>query len=201
MSSLINAVSIVDTILNTPRIGWIQRGIPQVIAESVGDHVLLTSYITLIICNEVKRINDTIDVSKCVSMALIHDAHEALAGNVGNNVRLLINEWRDLETRLFDELGFPEELRNYFREYRYGLSVEGRIVNLADKLATFIRACIYAKTGYDTRELIINYRELVEKLLNEFTDNIGQVINNIVNPILSWCDDRTVTSTLSNESP
>ncbi|MGC9179954.1 MAG: HD domain-containing protein [Vulcanisaeta sp.] len=201
MSSLINAVSIVDTILNTPRIGWIQRGIPQVIAESVGDHVLLTSYITLIICNEVKRINDTIDVSKCVSMALIHDAHEALAGNVGNNVRLLINEWRDLEARLFDELGFPEELRNYFREYRYGLSVEGRIVNLADKLATFIRACIYAKTGYDTRELIINYRELVEKLLNEFTDNIGQVINNIVNPILSWCDDRTVTSTLSNESP
>ena len=201
MSSLINVVSIVDTILNTPRIGWVQRGIPQVIAESVGDHVLLTSYITLIICSEVKRINDTIDVSKCVSTALIHDAHEALAGNVGNNVRSLINEWRDLEVRLFDELGFPEELRNYFREYRYGLSVEGRIVNLADKLATFIRACAYARIGYDTKELIINYKELIEKLLNDFTSDSGRVISNIVKAVLSWCDDRAITNTLSNESP
>ncbi len=131
--------------------------------ESVGDHVLLTSYIAMILCNNVQRIDGSIDADKCVSMALIHDAHEALIGNVGNSVRSLISDWKDIEVRLFDELQFPEELRNYFREYRYGLSTEGKIVNLSDKLATLIRACVYARAGYDTRELIINYKELVEK--------------------------------------
>ncbi|WP_243668711.1 HD domain-containing protein [Vulcanisaeta sp. JCM 16161] len=117
----------------------------------------------MILCNNVQRIDGSIDADKCVSMALIHDAHEALIGNVGNSVRSLISDWKDIEVRLFDELQFPEELRNYFREYRYGLSTEGKIVNLSDKLATLIRACVYARAGYDTRELIINYKELVEK--------------------------------------
>ncbi|WP_446751776.1 HD domain-containing protein [Vulcanisaeta sp. JCM 16161] len=201
MSSLINIINVVNTILNTPRIGWLQRGVPQAIAESVGDHVLLTSYIAMILCNNVQRIDGSIDADKCVSMALIHDAHEALIGNVGNSVRSLISDWKDIEVRLFDELQFPEELRNYFREYRYGLSTEGKIVNLSDKLATLIRACVYARAGYDTRELIINYKELVEKMLGEFTGVVGQVINNVVKPVLSWCDNRAITNTLGNEPP
>ncbi|ADN51822.1 metal dependent phosphohydrolase [Vulcanisaeta distributa DSM 14429] len=201
VSSLIDVVNIANTILNTPRIGWIQRGVPQAIAESVGAHVLLTSYLALILCNSVRRVDNTINADKCASMALIHDAHEALTGNVGNSVRSMLSNWKDIEVRLFDELQFPEELRTYFREYRHGLSIEGRIVNLSDKLATLIRACMYAKAGYDTRELIINYKELVEKLLGEFTGSIGQVINSVVRPIFSWCDNSTITNTLSNESP
>ena len=200
VSSLTDVVNIVNTILNTPRIGWIQRGVPQSIAESVGDHILLTSYLALILCNNARKVNDNINVDKCVSMALIHDAHEALIGNVGNSVRSLISNWKDLEVRLFSELQLPEELGNYFREYRYALSIEGRIVNLSDKLATLVRACMYARVGYDTRELIINYREVVEKLLKELTGDVGQVINNVVRSILSWCDDRTITNTLGNKS-
>lgn len=176
-------------------------GSPPSHRESVGDHVLLTSYLALILCNSAHKVDSDINADKCTSMALIHDAHEALIGNVSNSARSLISNWRDIETRLFDELQFPEELRNYFREYRYGLSIEGRIVNLSDKLATLIRACIYARAGYDTKELIINYKELIEKLLSEFTGDVGQVISNTVKPILSWCDDRAITHTLSNESP
>ncbi|WP_054842605.1 HD family hydrolase [Vulcanisaeta distributa] len=201
MSSLIGVVNVVNTILNTPRIGWLQRGVPQAIAESVGDHVLLTSYLALILCNNVHKVDGNINFDKCASMALIHDAHEALIGNVGNSARSLISNWRDLEVRLFNELQFPEELRSYFREYRYGLSIEGKIVNLSDKLATLIRACIYARAGYDTKELIINYKELIEKLLSEFTGDVGQVISSIVKPVLSWCNDSTITHTLGNESP
>ena len=198
--SLVDIVNIVNTILNTPRIGWIQRGVPQAIAESVGDHTLLTSYLALILCNSAKRVDSNINADKCVSMALIHDAHEALIGNVGNSVRSLISDWRDIEVRLFNELQFPEELTKYFHEYRYALSVEGRIVNLSDKLATLIRACMYARVGYDTRELITNYREVVERLLSELTGDVGQVIKDIVKPVLSWCDDRTITNTLSDKS-
>ncbi|WP_243668720.1 hypothetical protein [Vulcanisaeta sp. JCM 16161] len=33
MSSLINIINVVNTILNTPRIGWLQRGVPQAIAR------------------------------------------------------------------------------------------------------------------------------------------------------------------------
>ncbi len=201
MSSLISIASIVNTILNTPRIGWIQRGVPQAIAESVGDHVLLTSYLAMILCRSAQRVDDSINADKCVSMALIHDIHEALTGNVGNSVRSLVSDWRDLEVRLFDELQLPEELRNYFREYRYGLSIEGRIANLSDKLATLIRACMYARIGYDMEELIINYEDLVKRLLGEFTGEVRQVIDGLIRPVLSWCDHGTGTNTLSDETP
>ncbi|WP_054844755.1 HD domain-containing protein [Vulcanisaeta souniana] len=178
-SSITNAITIVDILMNIPRVGWIQRGVPRTTAESVGEHTLLVSYLTLLICNEVRRVDRSIDASKCISMSIIHDAHEALIGNVGNNARSLINEWKDLETRLFSELGLPEELNNYFREYRYALSIEGKIVNFTDKLATYMRACTYAKNGYDTRELINSYRELMERLLNEFPDGVKQVIQGV----------------------
>ena len=200
VSSLIDIANIANTILNMPRIGWIQRGIPQAIAESVGDHILLTSYLALVLCNNARGVDDNVNADKCVTMALIHDIHEALTGNVGNSVRSLISDWKNIEVRLFNELQLPEELGNYFREYRYALSIEGKIVNLSDKLATLIRACMYARAGYDTRELIINYREIVERLLSEFTGDVGQVIKNIVKPVLSWCDNRTITNALSDKS-
>ncbi len=200
-SSIINAITIVDILMNIPRVGWVQRGVPRATAESVGEHTLLVSYLTLLICNEVRRIDSSIDVGKCVSMSIIHDAHEAIIGNIGNNARSLVNEWKDLETRLFIGLGLPEELNNYFREYRYTLSIEGRIVNFVDKLATYMRACAYAKNGYDTRELINSYRELMEKLLSEFPGGIKQVIQGLMASVYSWCNDGSLTNAINHQSP
>lgn len=161
----------------------------------------MASYLALILCRSAQRVNGGVNADKCVSMALIHDAHEALIGNVGNSVRSMINDWKDVEVRLFNELQLPGELRDYFLEYRYGLSIEGKIVGLADKLATLIRACMYAKVGYDMEELINNYRDLVERMLSELPSNVGRALSEVIGPILSWCDHGTRTNTLSNEPP
>ena len=184
-SSLADIINVVDTLLNTPRIGWIQRGVSGGTAETVGDHTLLTSYLALIICNSVKGAGINLDLGKCIIMALIHDAHEALMGNVGNNVRSMISNWRDLEVQVFRSLGFPDYLNDYFREYRYESSVEGKVVNLADKLATYMRACFYSMIGYDTSELINNYQELISKIMSELPPEITRAIQGIITPLLS----------------
>ncbi|PLC67835.1 hypothetical protein B7L70_06500 [Vulcanisaeta sp. EB80] len=186
-SQIIKVLNIVDSLLNIPRIGWIQRGVPRALAESVGEHTLLVSYITLILCNEIRRTGANVDASKCLSMALLHDAHEALIGNVGNSVRSMLTDWRDLEVRVFEDLGFNEELNNYFREYRYGLSIEGKLVSIADKLATYMRACKYAMAGYSTEELINNYKELVTRLTDDLPSDVREVIKELIAPISTWC--------------
>jgi putative hydrolase of HD superfamily len=191
-SLLIKILNILDTALNIPRVGWVQRGVPKDIAESVGEHELLTSYLTLIICSEARRLGTSIDLGKCLSMALIHDAHETLIGNVGNDVRSIINDWREIEVKVFESLGLPGELNEYFREYRYGLSVEGKLVNIADKLATFIRACKYATIGYDMRELINNYEESINRLITELPSNMGKVIQELITQAKPLCNAKSV---------
>ncbi len=185
--SIVNILDIVDTLLNIPRIGWLQRGVPRAVAESVGEHTLLVSYVALIMCSEVRRSGVDVDVGKCLAMALLHDAHEALIGNVGNGVRSMVTNWRDIEARVFEGLGLGEELSRYFREYRFELSVEGKLVNIADKLATYMRACKYARAGYSTEELINNYKELITRLINELPSSIKESISKVVTLAHSWC--------------
>lgn len=186
-------VDIVDSILNIPRIGWIQRGVPNAIAESVGGHVLLTSYLTLALCNELRTNGIDIDLGKCLTMALLHDAHESVMGNVGNGIRTSIPNWYDIETQAFMNLGLPENLTEMFREYRYGRSIEGVIVQLADKMATLMRACRYSGYGYDVTELMISYRESVNKLLLSLPSNFREVLKGFIDEVLGGCDNRTNT--------
>lgn len=181
----------VDSVLNIPRIGWIQRGVPSGIAESVGDHILLTSYLTIALCNELTSNGIDVNLGKCLVMALIHDIHESVMGNVGNNVRSLIPNWYDVEVQAFNALGLSGDLVELFKEYRYGKSVEGLLVQLADKIATFMRACTYLRRGYDVNELVINYKESVNKAFLTLPGNLREVLKGIIDELLSGCNNRT----------
>ncbi|WP_069807538.1 HD domain-containing protein [Vulcanisaeta thermophila] len=190
MSNPWNLAGIVDSILNIPRVGWVQRGVPHGIAETVGDHILLTSYLAMVMCRELMNNGVSVDLGKCLIMALIHDAHEAIVGNVGNNVRSSIPGWYEVEAAAFNSLGLPREFMDIFREYRYGASTEGLITQLADKMATLIRACLYSRRGYDVRELVVSYRDSVNKAFNALQDNVRRILRDFVDMALR-CDYGT----------
>lgn len=63
---------------STPRQGWLDRGIPALDAESVADHSLMTAMIAWVVaCND-----KALDASKVLQLALIHDAEEAIVGDL-----------------------------------------------------------------------------------------------------------------------
>lgn len=61
-----------------PRTGWVDRGIPANEAETVADH----SFFTMLIAWVAAHDDQSLDANKVLQLALIHDAAEAIAGDI-----------------------------------------------------------------------------------------------------------------------
>lgn len=149
-------LSIVDTLCQIKRIGWLQRGVDN--AENVCQHSVLVALLAGELAAEAKRYGMNIDPAEAVALGLIHDIAEAELGHPGNGLRSTI-PWDQIELETFERL-YPH-LADLFAKYRRGEGDLGRLVNFADKLATLIRACSYARRGYPTDDLV---RAFVDRL-------------------------------------
>ncbi len=146
---MMDLVSVVDTLCNIKRIGWLQRGVEA--AETVCQHAFLAALLAGEIAAELRSRGEDVDVAKAVAAAAIHDLAEAELGHPGNGVRAVV-DWESLELEAMRRL-YPH-LYELFQSYRKADGKLGVLVSFADKLATLIRACRYAERGYDTRDLI-----------------------------------------------
>ena len=173
MSIFQNLIDVIDIQMNILRIGWIQRKIPKSICESVGEHTLLTTYLTLLISNYFKEYCSEIDFEKVLTMAIIHDLAEVNIGNIAGHIRRKVCNWFEIEINEFKEIAqkinLSTKIIQYFEEYRYGKSIEAKIVILCDKLATLLRAWKYLNQGFNTNDLIKYYSNEVLKILNEIS--------------------------------
>lgn len=71
----------VNQLKRTPRTGWVRRGIPNY--ESVADHSYSVATLCLLLFNN--NNNNTlpsIDVNKCIQLAMIHDLAECIVGDI-----------------------------------------------------------------------------------------------------------------------
>ncbi|MGC9051309.1 HD domain-containing protein [Pyrobaculum sp.] len=146
-----DALSVVDTLCKTPRVGWLQRGVPD--AESVCEHIMLVTLLAGEIAAHLNAEGAEVDLAKVLAVAAVHDLAESILGHPGREVRDRLR-WEELEEEVIKR-EFPH-LAELFRWYRYETNFVGRIVAFADKLATLIRACRYKKLGFDTDDLIKN---------------------------------------------
>ncbi|MFP3207380.1 MAG: hypothetical protein RXQ73_01760, partial [Caldivirga sp.] len=85
---------------------------------------------------------------------------------------------------VLSELGFGEE----FSEYAGLSSREALVVAVSDKLATLIRACQYAKQGYDAADLVKNYLNEVKELLGRLGNS---ELSGLIEGYLADCGDLT----------
>lgn len=151
-----DVVSTVDTLCGTPRVGWLQRGVHN--AESICAHVFLVTLLAGEIAARLRLEGEDIDVADVVATAVVHDLAEAVLGHPGRELREKV-KWEEVEEEIFKR-EFPH-FHNLFRWYRFETNTVGRIVAFADKLATLIRACRYARLGYPTADLAKTmYRKL-----------------------------------------
>jgi putative hydrolase of HD superfamily len=120
----------VGMLKKTPRSGW--QYLAGAGRESVADHSFRVAMIAFVL----SRLHDaTVDASRVVELALVHDLAEARTGDLNymNQKYALADEAR-AEADLAVGLPFGEELERLLREYREAETPEAVLAHDADQL-------------------------------------------------------------------
>ena len=130
---------------DTPRAGWALRGIMS--PESVAEHSQRVALLALVLA---PRAEPPLDVSRCVSLSLVHDLAEALVGDITPYDGVAADEKRRREEEAMRHLaGLAGDagLLALWREYDAAESPEARFVKELDKLETVLQAAEYEERG------------------------------------------------------
>lgn len=130
---------------DTPRAGWALRGVAS--PESVAEHSHRVALLALVLA---PRAEPPLDVSRCVSLSLVHDLAEALVGDITPYDGVGADEKRRREEeamRHLADLAGDAALLALWREYDAAQSPEARFVKELDKLETVLQAAEYEARG------------------------------------------------------
>ncbi|AEB95628.1 MULTISPECIES: HD domain-containing protein [Metallosphaera] len=144
---------------NLVRTGWMQRGVPPGIGETVAGHSFEAAVIAYVIATKLKEKGYQVNPDHASVIALFHDVGESLVGDLPKWVTERTDK-RELEISAIEELGVGKDL---FLEYENRETLEGMVAKFSEVLATYKQALRYKKTGYDVDEIINTY----ESKLNE----------------------------------
>lgn len=140
---------------NIPRTGWLQRGIPPAIAETVAEHSFEVASILAVVAMEAKG---RLDTERLLLMGIIHDWGEAVAGDIPRSLtrRLGKGAKSEAERKIMGELaeasGFAS-VRALFEEYEGRGSPEAVVAKVADILSTLRQARAYLARGYKVEDI------------------------------------------------
>ncbi len=155
------------------RTGWMLRGIPNSVAETVAAHSFEVAYLTMVLADRLVNSGCEIDVAKALRMALIHDIPESIMGDIVKWSKDRLGDGPDrLEEEAIEELG----LQNYgslLKELNEGTSVEALIVKLADNLSTALQGIRYRVMGHpQVSDIVEGSKQAVLRLMSK-----GQLAN------------------------
>lgn len=129
-----------------PRTGWVLRGVAA--PETIAGHILNTCYVVLALG---PRVEPAIDVDRAVVLATLHDAPEALTGDLPRVVKRMLPDGAkaQAEEHAARELlgGLPPIAFERWREYQAGSTREARFVRACDRLQMGVRAVAYRRLG------------------------------------------------------
>lgn len=129
-----------------PRTGWILRNVPA--PEPIAGHILNTCYVVLALG---PRVAPALDVDRAVVLATLHDAPEALTGDLPRMVKTLLPDGAkaQAEERAAQELlgPFPPVALERWREFHEARTREARFVRVCDRLQMGVRAVAYRRLG------------------------------------------------------
>jgi putative hydrolase of HD superfamily len=131
------------------RQGWLQRGIPKDLCESVAEHSFSMALLALLL---IDRVSPALDRQQVLLMALIHDLGEIYAGDFTPQDGVPSDEKHILEAKAFRQVfgGLPDGQRyiDVWRAYERGESPEARFVKQVDRLEMALQASVYSRRGF-----------------------------------------------------
>lgn len=171
-----------------PRTGWVDRGIPANEAETVADH----SFFTMLIAWVVAHDDQTLDANRVLQLALIHDAAEAIAGDIppydpadipadpeSKRVFFAVRKNHSPESRARKdavEAQAAEQVmsmlpasiqpiwQGLWHEYEQQVTPEARLVKQVDRLEAFIQSRLYAEQYPDAP--VIGFSDMARQAID-----------------------------------
>ncbi|POS81097.1 cytidylate kinase [Diaporthe helianthi] len=186
LDSMLPFLSVVEAVKTIPRKGWQIRGVPE--PEHVGDHM----HRMALICMAHPKFTDS-DKLRAIQLALVHDAGEAIVGDITpkdgiSREQKALRE--NLAFKFFDCLirpsnpGFAAELAQLWREYEDKSTEISRFVNQVDKFECVQQAAIYDK----------RYRGKID------LDDFRSLTKQITDPWLSAMAEKTIEEWDANKA-
>ncbi len=154
------------------RTGWMQRGVPPSMAETVAAHSFEAALLAYIIAVRI----GVSDPYKASLAALLHDAAETLVGDIPLWSSEKMKELKDLlEEQAFSQLGMGEEAAWLLEDPLK------TIVRVADLLATALQARRYVASGYsEVEEIYRSSKQMACTLVEEKLRKAGGLVEELL---------------------
>lgn len=154
-------LTICDNLKRVPRTGWLLRGVPPSAAENVAAHSHTMTIMAYLLATQA---SEKVDLTRLLLMALIHDLPEAVIGDIPISAQRVDPSFREAKEKAENEAmktilnSLPEKIRlqlqKIWKEYLRGDTLEARLVEGADRLATAVHAAELIKRGYPSNLFI-----------------------------------------------
>ncbi len=145
------------------RTGWDIAGVIVGRKESVAEHSWGTTFLALLISNQLLENGIEFELSKVLSMAAIHDISEAITSDIPYSAILLAGDplkkgksiaEKEAVNSIFSSLGtHNEKMVSVFQELQKGESIESRIVLSSDILDMLLHAIGLERNGVNAKIL------------------------------------------------
>ncbi|MET1159741.1 MAG: HD family hydrolase [Thermoprotei archaeon] len=165
---------IVKALDSLVRSGWMIRGIPGSIGETVSQHMYTASLIALVISEEMRNRGYSVDPYRAASLAIVHDLAEAVIGDI---IPFYSPNKNDIEKDVVEKRFRSSVIKSLYREYVEQKTLEARIARLSDYLATYIKAKIYQELGYKVDDILANSFEKAKSIAHDL--GISDLIEDI----------------------
>jgi len=130
------------------RQGWLKRGIPAELCESVAEHSFGTAILALLVSPPL----DGVDRTRAAVMAIVHEIGEAYAGDITPVDGVSREEKFRLERAAIDLAleGHPDRawFLSLWEEFEAGASAEARFVKELDRLELGLQAALQHAEGH-----------------------------------------------------
>ncbi|ABN69700.1 conserved hypothetical protein [Staphylothermus marinus F1] len=162
-----NLVAILNNLVRT---GWMIRGVPRCLAETVSQHTFVAAIVSLVLSEKLVEKGIDIDPYRVVAITLTHDLIEAYIGDIPSNIdKELENCKTAVEKKLVGKMFRSKLIRSLLEEFLKQETMESRIAKLSDRIATYIQAVIYKEQNYNVNDILEN----MEKIISKYSKEIG----------------------------
>jgi len=176
----------IESLKRLVRSGWMMRGIPASIGESVASHSFEASLLSLIITAHLKNKGITVSPERTAVLALIHDVPECMVGDIPLKTSISIGGLKEeLELRKAGEIFGDTWILQLFIEYLEQNTLESKIARLSEKLSTVVESKRMISLGYvRVNEILESTRKEIENIMSGLDRDIRLQLEEYVRRII-----------------